>query len=143
MTVNKLPRKTLLLWQIRLAIINIIVLAVCFYFRWGFSWILPLYIVFTALCLLLIFLYLPKYIQSYSIKLMGDTVIIDCGVIIKTTQIMPYSRLIYSQTFTSPLAYKMGITAVSLKAARSRIIIPEIKKEDAQELITAISKGEE
>lgn len=141
MTVNKLPKRTLLLWQLRVSLINFLFLAVYLYFRIG--WLLPVYIGFTVVCILMIFWYLPKFIASYRINLMGDAVVIDSGVIIKTTQIMPYSKMIYTQTFTSPLAYKMDVTAISLKAARSRIIIPEIKNTDAKELILALSKGEE
>lgn len=141
MTVNKLPKTTLLLWQLRVALINFLFLAVYLYFRIG--WLLPVYIGFTVVCILMIFWYLPKFIASYRINLMGDAVVIDSGVIIKTTQIMPYSKMIYTQTFTSPLAHKMDVTAISLKAARSRIIIPEIKNTDAKELILALSKGED
>ena len=51
---------------------------------------------------------------------------------------MPFTRMIYTQTFTTPLAKKMGLTAVTLKAARSRIFLPEMTKEDAKAFIHAI-----
>lgn len=142
MIIDNLPSKTLLLWQIRLAVIDVFVLACCLYFRMSSSWIIQIYGLFTVIILLLIFLYLPKYIASYSIKITNDSVIINSGVIIKATHIMPYSRLIYTQTFTSPLAKKFKITAISLKAARSRIFIPEINNWDAEEFLSALSDGE-
>jgi len=143
MTVNKLPKATLLLWQIRTAVINIIVLAICLYFRTGTIWPLRLYGVFTVFCLLFIFFYLPRYIKGYKIRLVSDSVIIESGVIVKSTHIMPYSRLIYTQSFTSPLAKKFGLTAISLKAARSLIFVPEIEKNDAQLIMRMLSEGEE
>lgn len=142
MKTNKLPSKTLFLWQIRVAVINIFIFCLCMYFARGIDIVFTLYGAFTFICLAVIFFYLPKYIKSYTIRLSGDTVIIDSGVFIKTTHIMPYSRMIYTQTFVSPLARKLGIEAVSLKAARSRIIIPEMDKRDAKELISSIAQGE-
>ena len=143
MNLDKLPAKTLLLWQIRAAVIDIFVLVVCLYFRMNLSWLLQVYGLFTAFILLITFWYFPKYIASYSIKIQGDSVVIDSGVFIKSTQIMPYSKMIYTQTFTSPLAKKFGITAISLKAARSRIFIPEMDESDAKEFLSILSKGEE
>lgn len=139
MTVNKLPHRTLLLWQIRVAVIDFLILAVLLYFRWSFKWITSLYIIFSLFCLALIFWYLPRYISSYNISLIEGAVVIKSGVIVKSTQIMPHSKMIYTQTFTSPLANKMNITALSLKAARSRIFIPEMLKEDADALLNALS----
>ena len=141
MILEKLPAKTLLLWQIRAAVIDILVLAVCLYFRMSLGWFLQVYGLFTAFVLAFIFWYLPKYIASYSIKVLEDSVVINSGVIIKTTHIMPYSKMIYTQTFTSPLAKKFRITAVSLKAARSRVFIPEMKESDAKEFLLSLSKG--
>ncbi len=143
MTVNKLPKATLLLWQIRTAVINIIVLAICLYFRTGTIWPLRLYGVFTVFCLLFIFFYLPRYIKGYKIRLVSDSVIIESGVIVKSTHIMPYSRLIYTQSFTSPLAKKFGLTAISLKAARSLIFVPELEKKDAEHIMKMLAEGEE
>ncbi len=143
MTVNNLPKSTLLLWQIRTVVINIIVLAICLYFRTGTIWPLRLYGVFTVFCLLFIIFYLPRYIKGYKIRLISDAVIIQSGVIVKSTHIMPYSRLIYTQSFTSPLAKKLGLTAISLKAARSLIFVPELEKKDAELIMRMLSEGEE
>lgn len=143
MTVNNLPKATLLLWQARTAVINIIVLAICLYFRTGTIWPLRLYGVFTVLCFLFIIFYLPRYIKSYKIRLVSDSVIIESGVIIKSTHIMPYSRLIYTQSFTSPLAKKLGLTAISLKAARSLIFVPELENKDAELIMKMLAEGEE
>ena len=55
---------------------------------------------------------------------------------------MPYSKLIYTQTYTTPVAKLLGLTAVSLKAARAMIFIPEMRLNDAKRFVTFLSDGE-
>ena len=68
--------------------------------------------------------------------------VITRGAIIKPTHIMPYSKLIYTQTFTTPLAKILGLKALSLKAARSRILVPELPEADAEILLKILAEGE-
>ena len=138
----KLPTKTLRLWQIRALLLDLIVLVICLYFHISIGWFLQIYCLFTSFFLLLIFWYLPKYIKAYSIRISGDSVIIESGVFIKTTHIMPELKMIYTQTFTSPIAKRFNITAISLKAARSRIFIPEMKETDVKSILSLLSKEE-
>ena len=65
---------------------------------------------------------------------------INRGVFIKTTHIMPFSRLVYAQSFATPLAKRMGLSALTLKAARSSIIIPELNAEDVDYYIDFLAK---
>ena len=55
---------------------------------------------------------------------------------------MPFSRLIYSQTLNTPLSKPFGVTAITLKAARSFIFVPELSDNDAKELLTILVKGD-
>ncbi len=126
-----LPKRTVLLWQFRVVMLTAILVGLCFYF----SYLLP-FLVWVALglgllCLAVIVLYTPAFFGSYEIFTKNDAVIINYGVFVKVSHVMPYSRLIYAQTFATPLARLFGVTAVSFKAARSRVIIPEIKTEKA------------
>ena len=52
---------------------------------------------------------------------------------------MPFPRFIYAEQITSPIAKAMGVSALSLKVARGFILIPEMSKEDAEDIISAIS----
>ena len=53
---------------------------------------------------------------------------------------MPFSRLVYAQSFATPLAKKMGLAALTLKAARSSIIIPELNSADVNYFIEYLTK---
>ena len=55
---------------------------------------------------------------------------------------MPFSRLVYVQSISTPLAKALGLAATSLKAARSGIIIPEMPRGDVEKFISAVTKGE-
>ena len=55
---------------------------------------------------------------------------------------MPYKRMIYAQSFETPLARIFGIAAVRLKAARSYLLVAEIEKEAAQTIIDFLAEGE-
>lgn len=134
-----LPKRTLLLWQIRVVMLTILLVAVSLYFKNRFSFVLPLSIVFAALGLLVVVWYLPTFFKSYEMLFKGEAVIINYGVFIKFSHIMPYSRLIYAQTFATPLARVFGVAALSLKAARSRIIVPEILLEDAKKFMDSLT----
>ena len=143
MTEKKLPVRTLLLWQIRVTVSFVLLGAVCLYFCSVYKWFWVLVTVITAVFLFVILWYLPRFIRNYRIKLIGEAVIIENGVFIRTTHIMPYSRMIYTKSFTTPLAKAMGLTSISLKAARSSIIMPEILVSDAVVLLKLLSKGGE
>ena len=138
----KPPTKTLRLWQIRAILLDLIVLGICLYFHISMRWFLQIYCLFSSFFLIFILWYLPKYINAYNIIIKEDSVIIESGVFIKTTHIMPDIRMIYTQTFTSPIAKKFNITSISLKAARSRIFIPEMKENEVREILLFLSKGE-
>ena len=52
------------------------------------------------------------------------------------------TEMIYTETITSPLAKLMGIKALILKAARSRIIIPELPENEVLKFVTVLAEGE-
>lgn len=139
MKLDRLPKRTRLLWQLRCAGINLIIIALCGYFYASYGFLLIAGAIITAIGLFMVLWYIPKFIKSYRINCTGDAVIIKRGVFIKTTHIMPYSRLIYTQTFTTPIAKRLGLEALVLKAARTGIIIPEMSVEDATGLLKLLS----
>ena len=139
----KLPKKTLSLWKIRLTVAVLIFFGLFSYFCHGFSWFLVATLVVICLYELAFFWYLPCLFKTYHIKYINGAVVIESGVLIKTTHIMPFSKMIYTQTITSPLARLMGLKAVTLKAARSQVIIPEIPEAEAEEFATVLAEGEQ
>lgn len=141
MKVEKLPKRTRLLWQMRCIGFYLILIALCAYFYASYKFLLIAGAVITVICLVTVIWYIPFFIKSYEIICSGDAVVIKRGVLIKTTHIMPYSKLIYTQTYTTPVAKLLGLTALSLKAARSMIVIPEMKLSDAKQLLTLLSDG--
>ena len=138
-----LPRKALLLWEFRLAIIELLILGICRYFYLKLSFLYIVSIVLTAVFIISLVWYLPAFLRSYKIRLSKDGVIIRRGVIIKNTHILPFSRLIYTQTLVTPLAKLLKLKAITLKAARNTIVVPEMSAEDADSLLALLANGDE
>lgn len=134
-----LPKRTLLLWQIRVVMLIALLVAACFWFESMLPFLDIVVWVLCALCLVLVVWYLPTFFKGYEMLFQKEAVIINYGVFIKFSHIMPYSRLIYAQTFASPIARLMGVTALSLKAARSRVIVPEVLFADAQKVLDSLT----
>lgn len=139
MKAETLPKKTLWLWQIRVVMLTILLIAVCLYFVSLLRFLKIAAFVITLLGLIIVVWYLPVFFKSYELLFGNDAVIINYGVFIKFSHIMPYSRLIYAQSFATPLARALGVTSLSLKAARSRVIVPEINLSDAQKILSSLT----
>ncbi len=135
-----LPKKTLLLWQLRVLLFGIACVCLCLYFAASLSFLNQVAFIISIIILAVDIFYLPVFFKSYKIELKGDAVIINYGVIIKISHIMPYSRLIYAQSFATPLARLFGMAMVTLKAARSWVIVPEMQRETADRIINYLSE---
>lgn len=142
-----LPRKTLILWQLRALIAGILLIGIAFtvrvfvYFPVKFIGILA---VVDLVCVVLtVSLYMPALFKTCKVELKKHGVLVERGVIFKNTHILPFSKLIYTQSYRTPVAKLMGLTAVSLKAARSRVFIPEMEKQDAEAFIEALAEGDD
>lgn len=134
-----LPKKTLLLWEIRIFILLILPAAAA---GIAAAYIGFLIWIFAFLCVALLVLelwYIPKLFKSFEIYADCESVRISYGVIIKTSHIMPYPRLIFAQTFQTPLAKRLSLSALSLKAARTALFIPEIEEKDAEALVNTVA----
>lgn len=137
---NLLPKRTALLWQIRIGGAGLILVIALCAFSFLSRWLLLAAAILTALLAVLLLWYLPRYFKSYEILFPKGAIVINRGVFIKTTHIMPFSRLVYAQSFATPLAKKMGLAALTLKAARSSIIIPELNAADVNYFIDFLTK---
>ena len=138
----KLPRKALLLWRIRTAFIFCFLASICAFYSFTTKPFLIALLVLSVIFVLVIFWYLPKYFNAFKIKHSDNAVIIESGFIVKQFHILPFSRLIYTQSVSTPLARFFGLTAFTLKAARNKLFVPEMATSDAKEFIESISHGE-
>ncbi len=130
-----LPKKTRILWQMRIIFaFALLCAAVAFFSRFTLWFLIPAAIIAT-MGLVFAFIYIPFYFKSYKIKVNENSITITKGVIIKTTNIMPYPRLVFAQSFTTPLSSVMKMKCVMLKAARGWMLIPEIENLNADYLL--------
>lgn len=130
-----LPKKTRFLWQLRVIIAFILLCGiVAFFSRYTLWFLLPAAII-AALGLLAAFVYIPFYFKSFTITVDDNSICVSKGVFIKTSQIMPFPRLVFAQTVTTPLASLMRLKCVLLKAARGFMLIPEIENINAEYLL--------
>lgn len=139
---NTLPKKTTYLWMVRIVIITFILVAACLYFSQLFSFLKIVAVIIGILGLILTFVYLPFFFKSYRIILSNDAVIVKFGIFIKVEHIMPYKRMIYAQSYATPLARILGVAAVRLKAARSYLFVAETEIESVQAIIDFLAEGE-
>lgn len=137
-----MPVKTLLLWRIRAVAIAALLFALCLYFYFSATFVYIFSAVLVATLLYFCLFYLPRFFKGCKIIFLNGSVVVEWGVFIKSTHILPFSRLIYAQTFTTPIAKLFGLTAVTLKAARKSILIPEMLTADAIKLITELTREE-
>ncbi len=130
-----LPRRTRVLWQMRITFAFAVLCGlVAFFSRYTLWFLLPAAII-AMLGLAFAFIYVPFYFKSYRIFVDENSIIITKGLIIKTTQIMPFPRLVFAQSFTTPLSQLMKMKCVLLKAARGWMLIPEIENENADYML--------
>ncbi len=130
-----LPKRTCALWQIRIVMVFALVCAAFAFFSRYTIWFLLPAAVSASVGLVFAFAFIPFYFKSYKITIDDGSIIINKGVIFKVTNIMPFPRLVYAQSFATPISTAMKIKGIMLKAARAWIFIPEIDNTDADILL--------
>lgn len=135
-----LPPKTLLLWQCRAVVLWLLMTLICIFFSFSLKDFLIAFLIISVIFSGVIFLYLPKYFSLCKIKCLKGAVIVESGVIFRNCNILPHSRLIYTQTIVTPISKLFGLRAVTLKAARSRVFIPELTEKDVKDLLSRLTK---
>lgn len=136
-----LPKKTRVLWQIRIVLaFALLCAAVALLSRYTIWFLIPAAIIAT-IGLIWAFIYVPFYFKSYKINVDENAIIITSGIIFKTTNIMPYPRLVFARSFTTPLSSFMKLKCIMLKAARGWILIPEIENINADYILDNLKVG--
>lgn len=138
---EKLPIRTLLLWQLRLSVIAVLpIISLYLFSLLSNRYVLIGVWIWAILAVIFTFVYIPYFFKSYEISFKDGAIIINRGIIVKTTHIMPFSRLVYAQSFATPLAEKLGLAALTLKAARSSILIPELRANEVEKFLEFLTK---
>ncbi len=138
-----LPQRAMWLWQIRFGAVFALLAGTCACFTGLTGWLWIPCGVIIAVAAFCEFFYIPRLIKSYVVAAEGGAISVSHGVFVKFTYIMPYPKLVFSQTVASPVARLCGLCAVTLKAARSVALIPEMDKNDAKRLLAFISEAKD
>ena len=136
------PQTTKRLWQLRLGLALLIIDGIIAFFTLFTFWMLIPVGVLLTLEALFIFFYVPRFFKSYEIEIKDGAILVHYGVIIKTTRIMPYARLVYVGGYSTPVSRRLKLMGISIKAARGVLFLPEIALEKAKMLFNAVSEGE-
>lgn len=133
-----LPKKTRVLWQLRIAVAFLIALFIVLV-------IIPfniLRIIFVTVILLsglfLIFIYVPIFVKTYKVVVDCESVCIYKGVIIKSVTILPRARMVFVKNLSTPLMAMLNLELVMFKASKGWVFVPEINKNTAQTLLRLI-----
>ena len=132
---NKLTKKTMHLWQIRITAAALIFAAVFFALtEYGAYFYIPFFVCLLAGLVADVW-YLPRFFCSYSVFVGENAVIVEHGVFVKTAHIMPYKRLVFAGSYMTPLGRLFGLKGIVLRAARANLIIAEIDEDGANRLL--------
>ena len=134
----RLPKRTILLWQLRMAPAVVLLFLAALFFKSIALWIYILLLATTLVIILFTLIFLPLIIKSYEISADRYAITVRRGVIIKTVNVMPYPKTVFVRSIKTPLSSKMGLCAVSVKAVRRSLFIPEMRKDDAEMLLSRI-----
>mgnify|MGYP003290109396 CR=1 FL=1 len=138
---SRLPEKTLTLWQIRFTAVFAVLIGVLAFFLKYSKWLFIPISIIAALGAVFIIWFLPLYFKSFIITVNDTAIKVSRGVFFKLTNIMPYPRLVFAQSFSTPVARRFGLTGVTLRAARGLLVIPEMNIDDAKVLLDGLSGG--
>lgn len=138
------PKNTTLLWQIRIGIMltvfNIVLYAAVKLFGINFHICAVAAAVLILIGIILIFAYIPSYFKAYSIELSENALIIKSGVLLKTERIMPEPRMLYTESYHTPLSKAFGLSGLMLRASRAATFCAELRATDTNEILKEMSR---
>lgn len=130
-----LPKITRVLWQIRISlIIAVIYFVIVAFWRFSPTVLLPTTIAM-AFGSVFVLVYISFYLKRYTVYADNSGIYIKKGIIFKTIVIIPYPRLAFIKSFTTPVTAGLHIKSIILKVSRGLIFIPELEKNSAERLI--------
>lgn len=86
------------------------------------------------------FWYFPRLQKSYRLTLSEEAVTLTRGVLIRRQYLLPCPRLIYAEQFSTPFMGLLGLRGIRLRAARGRLTVPALGKEDAAAFLARLGE---
>ena len=134
-----LSKKTLLVWQLRIAVAFILVglfllLALSFNVN-SFIAILTV----SCICSGFALVYVPIYIKNYKIVVEKNCLYISKGVIFNSLIVLPKLRMVIVKEIATPLMRWLNVKIIMLKVAKGWIVIPDLENQVAKQLLDLIS----
>lgn len=123
------PKKTIVIWFLRF-LFGFMLLTICFI---GLKNYKAIYI--SAILAGIAFIYLLLFFITYKIELKDKSVVLEKGIIFRTTHIIPYKKIVYIKTAETALLKALGLGGVIIKTLNGVIFLPE-QKSDFVKLIT-------
>lgn len=125
----RLPRKSCVLWQIRLSVLALSIIIVVIF--------LDLYqkrALFAAAAVFIVWLFvvavfLPRHFESYVITADNLYITINRGSLFKSQYIIP-RNFVLTRAISTPTTKRLGLVLITMKSADRWIVIPEINESD-------------
>ncbi len=136
-----LKKKTLRLWQVRTGAVTLIVAAAILIFFGTARYSVISASAVAVLGVAATLVYLPLYYRGWRLTVGDGAVEVESGVIIRVNHIMPNPRMIYTNCYATPLGRLMGLEGLVLKAARGRLFLPELDREQTKKVLDCIMNG--
>ena len=136
----RLPRQTLILWQAR-ALSATFLLSVCLlilFKMWGGLIFAIATTILWVTAVIIVWIYLPLLWRSFKITVGEDAVEVRRGRIFINVHVLPFYKTVYSLSYQTPFARKIGFAGLILKGPRSRIFIPELPKKYVEDIRIAV-----
>lgn len=93
--------------------------------------------------LVLISVYTAFYCKSVRILVFRDVIVIKKGILIRREHVLPFKKQVYTLSVQTPLAKLLRLKAISFKAVRKTVFLPELDVGEAQRLLKVILQGDE
>lgn len=99
------------------------------------------FVIITATVILsvAVIFFLFIYQKNYSILLSSKAITIKSGTIIKKERVLPSPRLIFAETYITPLEKLLNLRVIVLRAVKVRLFTMPIDKKAAAEILGEIS----
>ena len=135
MTIQKPDLHILTIWRIRLLLLAVVFSFLSAWFYPHRGWIWWLFTLGWAGGFFYFYLfYYPIKFRKLSYARNQDCLLIHCGVIYTRTRAIPFSAIQYTSTGSTPLERLFGVCSLIVVTAGSRVFLPGLPTQDAQEL---------
>ena len=131
----KLPPKTITLWRLRVCAAALLLCAAFGVLAYEIGvWFLLGTAFCAAAAIFAAVFYIPRYAAGFSLAVSPAAITVKRGVFFKAEHILPSLRLVFTETYVTPLSAAMKLKGLVFQGARVRIILPEIESDKALQI---------